>query len=217
MGYDSPISTLDTAHESYVWSLTWHPIGHLLVSGSNDHTTRFWARNRPGDTVVDTFTPGQQNEEMEAAAEGSLMKMKMGAGNFMSKKEQVEVEEDVVIPGLGPKSAAGRGMPPPFMPPPGMMPLPGMPPPGMPPRPGMPPPHMIPPPPGMMPPPFPGMPMPPGMRPPFPMPPGMMPPPGMQGHGMMPPPGMRPPPPGFIPGMPMPPPHGMRPPGNQRR
>ena len=37
------------AHESAVWSLAWHPLGHLLASGSNDHSIKFWCRSRPGD------------------------------------------------------------------------------------------------------------------------------------------------------------------------
>ena len=47
----SPIHTIEAAHESNVWSLQWHPLGHLLASGSNDHTTRFWSRSRPGEQV----------------------------------------------------------------------------------------------------------------------------------------------------------------------
>lgn len=40
---------IEDAHDSNVWSLAWHPLGHILCSGSNDHTTRFWSRARPGD------------------------------------------------------------------------------------------------------------------------------------------------------------------------
>ena len=43
-----PIDTVEFAHESNVWSLAYHPFGHVLASASNDHTTRFWSRNRPG-------------------------------------------------------------------------------------------------------------------------------------------------------------------------
>lgn len=46
-----PRATLSQAHDSNVWALTFHPLGHLLVSASNDHTTRFWARERPGDAA----------------------------------------------------------------------------------------------------------------------------------------------------------------------
>ena len=29
---------MESAHDSYIWSLAWHPLGHILASGSNDHT-----------------------------------------------------------------------------------------------------------------------------------------------------------------------------------
>lgn len=38
-----------SAHEGSIWDLDWHPVGHILASGSNDHTTKFWCRNRPND------------------------------------------------------------------------------------------------------------------------------------------------------------------------
>ncbi len=28
------------AHESSIWDMQYHPLGHLFVSGSNDHTTK---------------------------------------------------------------------------------------------------------------------------------------------------------------------------------
>jgi len=46
-----PRATLSQAHDSNVWSLAYHPFGHILVSASNDHTTRFWSRERPGDAT----------------------------------------------------------------------------------------------------------------------------------------------------------------------
>lgn len=46
-----PSAEIIRAHEAAVWSLDYHPLGHLLASGSNDRTTRIWARARPGDTV----------------------------------------------------------------------------------------------------------------------------------------------------------------------
>ncbi|CAE8648004.1 unnamed protein product, partial [Polarella glacialis] len=48
-GDSKPIESLPMAHEGPVWDLAWHPMGHLLVSGSNDYSTRFWSRARPGD------------------------------------------------------------------------------------------------------------------------------------------------------------------------
>ncbi|KAE9407935.1 WD40 repeat-like protein [Gymnopus androsaceus JB14] len=52
-----PRATLAEAHDSNVWSLAFHPLGHLLVSASNDHTTRFWSRERPGDSEA-VFSAG---------------------------------------------------------------------------------------------------------------------------------------------------------------
>ncbi|CAK7336538.1 unnamed protein product [Dovyalis caffra] len=60
-------------HRKDVTALAWHPfheeyfvsgsydgsIFHWLVGGSNDHTTKFWCRNRPGDTARDKFNLGQ--------------------------------------------------------------------------------------------------------------------------------------------------------------
>ncbi|WVZ03633.1 hypothetical protein V8G54_024439 [Vigna mungo] len=61
-------------HRKDVTALAWHPfheeyfvsgsydgsIFHWLVGGSSDHTTKFWCRNRPGDTLRDRFNPGMQ-------------------------------------------------------------------------------------------------------------------------------------------------------------
>lgn len=55
VGADKEVGTIEQAHESIVWSLAWHPIGHILCSGSNDHTCKFWTRNRPGDTMRDKY------------------------------------------------------------------------------------------------------------------------------------------------------------------
>ena len=46
---DREVGGMDTAHEAMVLSLDWHPLGHVLASGSNDHTAKFWTRNRPGN------------------------------------------------------------------------------------------------------------------------------------------------------------------------
>ena len=75
-----PRATLAQAHDSNIWSLAFHPLGHLLASASNDHTTRFWSRERPGDSSS-VFSGGGEKppeagegegEDEEAWAEGAL-------------------------------------------------------------------------------------------------------------------------------------------------
>ncbi|KAM2065408.1 hypothetical protein FF1_028405 [Malus domestica] len=59
VGHETPQVEIPNAHDHSVWDLAWHPIGYLLCSGSNDHTTKFWCRNRPGDTGHDKSNTGQ--------------------------------------------------------------------------------------------------------------------------------------------------------------
>lgn len=54
VGQDTPQIEISNAHDNNVWDLAWHPIGYLLCSGSSDHTTKFWSRNRPGDSARDS-------------------------------------------------------------------------------------------------------------------------------------------------------------------
>jgi polyadenylation factor subunit 2 len=219
-----PAHKIPYAHDFPIWSLDWHPLGHILASGSNDRVTRFWTRARPGET--DSFNDRYHIGEAAAEAQGTWDRR----GNRRQRQEEEEQEAEdemeglvdqkmpskvpgfpgipglpglnagVQIPGMG-----GAIPPPPFsnsgVPPP---PLPGMDP-NKPPdfaqlaemmkKAGIPPPSAN----GQFPPPPPGM-LPPGLLPPggFQMPPGFPPPPNMVG-------GVPPPPPvqygGGIPGM----------------
>ena len=36
---EKELGSIDEAHDTMVWSMDWHPLGHILASGSNDHTT----------------------------------------------------------------------------------------------------------------------------------------------------------------------------------
>lgn len=49
---------LPGAHDGVIWSLDWHPLGHMLLSASADCTVRWWTRVRPGDAQKDRFTMG---------------------------------------------------------------------------------------------------------------------------------------------------------------
>lgn len=59
----APYGVLEAAHDAIVWSLDWHPVGHVLASGSNDNTSRFWTRSRPGDAFNDKFAIGRAAAE----------------------------------------------------------------------------------------------------------------------------------------------------------
>lgn len=57
----NPVDTVEFAHEGQVWSMDFHPIGHLLATGSSDHTTRWWSRGRPGANIAnDRFHIGRE-------------------------------------------------------------------------------------------------------------------------------------------------------------
>ena len=57
----SAVDTVNYAHESQIWAMAFHPLGHLLGTGSNDHTTRWWSRGRPGVSIAnDRFHIGRE-------------------------------------------------------------------------------------------------------------------------------------------------------------
>ena len=116
----SPRATLSQAHDSNVWSLAYHPFGHILVSASNDHTTRFWSRERPGDAssvfsgggekppeIIDT---SGQDEDEDTMVPG------FGGGAWWGKDEDggapnehlAEYPDDDFIPGFSTSDAASR-------------------------------------------------------------------------------------------------------------
>ncbi|EXJ95372.1 hypothetical protein A1O1_00493 [Capronia coronata CBS 617.96] len=62
-----PAHRIPHAHDSSIWSLDWHPLGHILASGSNDHYTRFWSRAQPGQSMCfkDQFHLGEEGAEAQ--------------------------------------------------------------------------------------------------------------------------------------------------------
>ncbi|KAJ1916773.1 WD repeat-containing protein 33 [Mycoemilia scoparia] len=71
IGEKEDVATISGAHSSYIWSLAWHPMGHVLASGSNDHSTRFWARARPGDNMPTEITQ-EPKEDAKASVDDGL-------------------------------------------------------------------------------------------------------------------------------------------------
>ena len=222
-----PAHSLQYAHDFTVWTMDWHPLGHILASGSNDRVTRFWTRPRPGDTnyVNDRYHIGQAAAE----AQGTFDRGQGRRQKMEEEEQEAEDEAEGLVDQKMPSKNPGGGFLPPGLSLPGLSAdgtsssLPGI---------GGANHLPVPPPPG-------GMPFPPpnGGGPPLPPLNGMdpsrlaqliasgslPPPPIPHGHGPPPPNANGPPPPfpppnfpgfpqGMPPGMPLFPP-GMPPPG----
>lgn len=129
-----PAHKIQHAHEYAVWSIDWHPLGHILASGSNDRVTRFWTRARPGET--ECFSDRYHVGEAAAAAYGTWDKR--DGRRTMARDEEQELEDEAeglqdqqmpvkqpVLPGIPgltmPSNGAADSAPPrrfPNMPPP---------------------------------------------------------------------------------------------------
>ena len=56
---EKELAGMDDAHEGTIWDMSWHPLGHMLVSGSNDHTTFVeWDRREARRSRVCLFSDG---------------------------------------------------------------------------------------------------------------------------------------------------------------
>ncbi|EYC06821.1 hypothetical protein Y032_0073g722 [Ancylostoma ceylanicum] len=91
---EKEVAFLEHAHDQAVWAMKFHPMGHILATGSNDNNTKFWARNRPGDTQEDIFGLASFTTNMV----GALDKERE------PKSAAVRLEDEYmapVIPGMG--------------------------------------------------------------------------------------------------------------------
>ena len=82
------LGSLVGAHDGLCLSLDWHPVGHVLASGSIDSSVRFWIRHRPSDSCLDQYVIGKQAAE------------EMGIRN-------AEREEEFMIPGVNRQGGGG--------------------------------------------------------------------------------------------------------------
>ncbi|KAI0007834.1 WD40 repeat-like protein [Xylariaceae sp. FL0662B] len=121
-----PAHKIPFAHDFAIWSLDWHPLGHILASGSNDRITRFWSRARPGET--DIFQDRYHIGETAAEAQGTWDRR--GGRRQRQEEEEQELEDEMEglvdqnmplkqpsafpgLPGLPGLSLPGSGVPPP--------------------------------------------------------------------------------------------------------
>ena len=85
-----PAHKVQFAHEYAVWSLDWHPLGHILASGSNDRVTRFWTRARPGETECynDKYHLGAEAAEARGTWDRYVGR------KMMREDEELELEDE---------------------------------------------------------------------------------------------------------------------------
>ena len=113
LGYSTPRAAIEQAHDSNVWALAWHPLGHIVCSGSNDYTVRFWSRDRPGDTSnKGEKPPAAGARDGEDDEDDSYVPGLQGGGGFGGGRDDYDgpawnpdgrnsTQTDNFIPGLG--------------------------------------------------------------------------------------------------------------------
>ncbi len=90
-----PTHKIQYAHDYAIWSLDWHPLGHILASGSNDRITRFWTRARPGDS--DVFQDRYHIGEAAAEAQGTWDRRGNRRQRQEDEQQEEEDEEDALV------------------------------------------------------------------------------------------------------------------------
>lgn len=132
-----PAHRITYAHESSIWSLDWHPLGHILASGSNDHFTRFWSRSLPGqpNCFKDQYHLGEEGAEAQGTWDRKHGSKARREAEMQEEEDEREVEQDqadqqqnglpglpgmsgLAMPGLGnlPPPPTGVRPPPPSIP-----------------------------------------------------------------------------------------------------
>ena len=95
-----PSASVQYAHDSAVWSLDWHPQGHLLCSGSNDRATRFWARARPGDPLFmkDRYHLGQDQADALGYTRRSAAAQKREEEEALEDETNALIDQQMPLP-----------------------------------------------------------------------------------------------------------------------
>jgi polyadenylation factor subunit 2 len=107
-----PAHSIPFAHEPTgpVWSMSWHPLGHILASGSNDRITRFWSRARPGDTSCfqDRYHVGPDAAEAQGTYNRRDGRRQMREEEELEEQDEAEGLVDQKMP---PKQSILPGLP----------------------------------------------------------------------------------------------------------
>uniref|UniRef100_A0A7E4W8V8 WD_REPEATS_REGION domain-containing protein n=1 Tax=Panagrellus redivivus TaxID=6233 RepID=A0A7E4W8V8_PANRE len=93
----SDLGLYDGAHDQAIWALDWHPLGHVLATGSNDNNTKFWGRSRPGDTLEELGGMVASGKELHYQPVNTFSYF-----NYAVKyADDDEKKERPLLPGLG--------------------------------------------------------------------------------------------------------------------
>ena len=81
---DVPQASIPQAHDNQIWTMNWHPLGHVLTTGSNDTTAKFWIRHRPGDTLQDKYNLWRGGSAENVGASSGAVFTPLGFGGSTS-------------------------------------------------------------------------------------------------------------------------------------
>jgi polyadenylation factor subunit 2 len=112
-----PAHRVQYAHAATIWSLDWHPLGHILASGSKDNFARFWSRARPGETsyMKDRFHIGEEAAEAQGTWSRGFGKKQMREEEEQELQDEAEGLVDQrasssILPGIQGVPLPGTGM-----------------------------------------------------------------------------------------------------------
>jgi polyadenylation factor subunit 2 len=93
VGSEENVGEIKYAHDNSVFDLQWHPLGHILASGSNDYATKFWCRNRPGETLEDKYNQPELFPEEVAQMEAE--REEKGLHRKKERREGGDKDDDI--------------------------------------------------------------------------------------------------------------------------
>ncbi|KAJ2347082.1 WD repeat-containing protein 33, partial [Coemansia sp. RSA 2618] len=93
-----PKACVEGAHGSQIWSLDWHPMGHILASGSNDKTTRFWCRPRPGEHLPTELGGADVDERIFSGPINAKAAARMASYDDAATRVNSVAEKDARVP-----------------------------------------------------------------------------------------------------------------------
>ncbi len=72
MMVDEPIAVSNEKHDNTIWSLDFHPAGHVLASGAADFMVKYWVRPRPGDDKAEEENQELIEQDVEESYESKI-------------------------------------------------------------------------------------------------------------------------------------------------